>query len=603
MLRMLSLSRRIKLPILGQENILITSALPYVNNVPHLGNIIGAVLSADVFSRFCRIRGLNSLYICGTDEYGTATETKALEEGITCQELCDKFNRLHREVYEWFEIDFDHFGRTTTPQQTEIAQEIFLKLLKNGYTLTESMTQLYCEKCSRFLADRYVEGTCPKCGYDDARGDQCDGCGHLLNAHELVNPRCKLDGNRPINRDSTHIFLDLPKLQDQCEAFYQKSSTEGNWTSNGRTITSSWLNEGLKPRCITRDLKWGTPVPYPGMEEKVFYVWYDAPIGYPSITANYTPEWERWWKNPEEVKLYQFMGKDNVPFHSVIFPSCLLGTGDSWTLLHHLSTTEYLNYEDTKFSKSRNIGVFGDNAKLTGVPPSVWRYYLISSRPETNDSIFTWKEMIAKCNNELLANVGNFCNRVIRFADSVKYSSVVPVYTADEEPEQQLLADVNQLVAQYVDALRQVKIRAALRIAMEVSARGNQYLQDQRLDNTLFNEHRARCDTVVAVALNLVYLLGSLFYPFMPSTSECLWRQLNAPARLLTDTWTLDLLPGHRIGEPEYLFQRIDPKQEVVWKAQYGGGSGDSAKLTSAKKAKGKRKPQPPKPEQPQPSA
>ncbi|KAI9591155.1 tRNA synthetases class I (M)-domain-containing protein [Syncephalis fuscata] len=542
---------QIKLPIPGQENVLITSALPYVNNVPHLGNIIGAVLSADVYSRFCRIRGINSLYICGTDEYGTATETKALEEGVTCQELCDKFHKLHSDVYKWFEIDFDYFGRTTTPQQTVIAQDIFKGLVKNEYTLIESMTQLYCEQCHRFLADRYVEGTCPKCGYDDARGDQCDGCGQLLNAHELIKPRCKLDGNAPVTRDSKHIFVDLPKLQPACEAFFKESSIKGNWTSNGRTITASWLNEGLKPRCITRDLKWGTPVPYEGMEDKVFYVWYDAPIGYPSITANYTPDWEKWWKNPDEVKLYQFMGKDNVPFHTVIFPSCLMGTNDPWTLLHHLSTTEYLNYEDTKFSKSRNIGVFGDNAQETGVPPSVWRYYLLSSRPETNDSIFTWKEMIAKNNNELLANVGNFCNRVIRFLDSPKYNSVLPAISIESDVEQEkMVADIQALVGQYIDALKQVKIRAALRIAMEVSARGNQYLQDQRLDNALYADQRTRCDTVVGVAANLVYLLASLFFPFMPSTSEAIWRQLNAPPRQLADQWTMDLLPGHRIGEP-----------------------------------------------------
>jgi methionyl-tRNA synthetase len=465
-----------------------------------------------------------------------------------------------------------------------IAQDIFHKLVANGYTFTDTVMQLYCEKCNRFLADRYVEGICPKCGFDDARGDQCDGCGQLLNANELVRPRCKLDGNQPVSRESKHIFLDLPKLQAKCEAFVKRSSVEGNWTSNSRTITNAWLNEGLKPRCITRDLKWGIPVPYPGMEGKVFYVWYDAPIGYPSITANYTPEWERWWKNPDQVKLYQFMGKDNVAFHTVIFPSCLMGTGENWTLLHHLSTTEYLNYEDTKFSKSRNIGVFGNNAKDTGVPTSVWRYYLISSRPEHSDSAFTWKEMIAKTNNELLANLGNFCNRVIRFLDSAKYNSLVPNFNTNEAPEQQLVTDVQQMLAQYIDALRQVKIRAALRIAMEVSGRGNQYLQEQRIDNTLYNEQRARCDTVVGVALNLVYLLATLFYPFMPSTSECLWRQLNAPPRQLADTWTLDLLPGHRIGVPEYLFQRIDPKQEEVWKAKYGGGAGINK--TSAKKAK-----------------
>ena len=252
------------------------------------------------------------------------------------------------------------------------------------------MTQLYCEKHSSFLADRFVEGTCPHCSYADARGDQCDKCGKLLNATELINPRCKLDGASPILRDSKHIFINLTEAQPKLEEWFEKTSKTGHWSANSLAITAGWLKEGLKPRCITRDLKWGTKVPKVGYENKVFYVWFDAPIGYPSITANYTADWELWWKNPENVKLYQFMGKDNVPFHTVIFPSTLMGTSDKWTLLHHLSTTEYLQYEDDKFSKSRGVGVFGNNVMESGIPVEVWRYYLLSIRPETNDSHFTW---------------------------------------------------------------------------------------------------------------------------------------------------------------------------------------------------------------------
>jgi methionyl-tRNA synthetase len=323
---------------------LITSALPYVNNVPHLGNIIGCVLSADVYARYCRLRGYNTLYICGTDEYGTATETKALEEGVSCKELCDKYSRLHAEIYEWFQISFDHFGRTSTPQQTAIAQDIFLKLKEHEKIKEESVDQWYCEKCSRFLADRYVEGGCPLCGYEDARGDQCDSCQKLLNAIDLKNPRCKLDGNRPIVKRSKHLFIKLPEIEGDCASFVEKSSIEGKWTPNSISVTQAWLKEGLRNRCITRDLKWGTPVPMDGFEEKVFYVWFDAPIGYLSITANYTSEWEKWWKNPENVKLYQFMGKDNIPFHTVIFPCSLIGTREKYTMLHHLSTTGTLKY-------------------------------------------------------------------------------------------------------------------------------------------------------------------------------------------------------------------------------------------------------------------
>lgn len=301
------------LPKQNEPNILVTSALPYVNNVPHLGNIIGSTLSADVYARYSRSRNRNTLYICGTDEYGTATETKALEDGVSPQQLCDKYHALHAQVYKWFQIGFDHFGRTTTPAQTEICQDVFLKLLKNGYMEKRTMTQLFCERCERFLADRYVEGICPRCGYEDARGDQCDKCGQLLDAIELLEPRCKVCSTRPVPRESPHIFIRMDNLQPRVEEWARKQAVTGGWSSNGRTITESWFKEGLRPFSLTRDLKWGVKVPkVEGTEDvadKVFYVWFDAPIGYPSITANYTPDWQQWWKNPDNVKLYQFMGK------------------------------------------------------------------------------------------------------------------------------------------------------------------------------------------------------------------------------------------------------------------------------------------------------
>ncbi|ORE02919.1 methionyl-tRNA synthetase [Rhizopus microsporus var. microsporus] len=560
------------LPKEGARNIMITSALPYVNNVPHLGNIIGSTLSADVFARYCRARGYNTAYFCGTDEYGTATETKALEEGVSCKELCDKYNAIHTEVYKWFDLSFDLFGRTTTDRQTEIVQDMFKKNYANGNVVKESMTQLYCEQCHRFLADRYVEGICPLCQYNDARGDQCDACGKLLNATELVEPRCKLDGNRPILKESNHLFLDLTKLQPAIEETFKQSSTEGGWSANGIHITESWLKEGLKPRCITRDLKWGVPVPLEGYEDKVFYVWFDAPIGYPSITANYTDEWEKWWKNPEQVKLYQFMGKDNVPFHSVIFPGVQIGTGEKWTKVNHISTCEYLNYEGGKFSKSRNVGVFGNNAKETGIPPSVWRYYLLSVRPESSDSMFTWSEFITKNNSELLNNFGNFVNRAIRFIFA-KYDGVIPKADFNGQLETDLFKDVNALLKQFVEQMEAVKLRAALGTVMALSARGNQYLQEANLSNALFDESRPKCDAVVASAANLIYLLSALVSPFMPATSDSMCRQLNAPARNIPDQFTLDILPGHVLGGAEYLFTRIDEKMEQVWKSKYGTGA------------------------------
>ncbi|KAI9850091.1 MAG: putative methionine--tRNA ligase, cytoplasmic protein rar1 [Thelocarpon superellum] len=579
------------LPQKGRRNVLITSALPYVNNVPHLGNIVGSVLSADVFARFCRLRGHPTLYVCGTDEYGTATETKALEDGVTPKELCDKYHALHAQVYHWFEIGFDIFGRTTTQQQTAIAQDIFLKLNANGYLEEKETTQPYCEKHSAFLADRFVEGQCPRCQYDDARGDQCDRCGHLLDPFDLINPRCKIDGATPVPRQTKHVHLLLDKLQPAIEKWSSQSSEEGAWSKNGRIITESWLKEGLKDRGITRDLKWGTPVPLPGYENKVLYVWFDACIGYVSITANYTNEWEKWWRDPENVKLYQFLGKDNVPFHTVIFPGSQIGTGDQWTMLNHLSTTEYLNYENGKFSKSRGIGVFGNTAQETGIPPSVWRYYLLSSRPETSDTQFEWRSFIAKNNSELLANLGNFVNRLIKYVNA-NYSSIVPHYTAqiDDVTFDDFKTDVDMLLKAYVEDLEAVRLRSGLEKAMALSARGNLFLQENRLDNALLASQPERAAAVVGLGLNLIHLLASLFHPYMPSTGSSITTQLATTLLNIPDAWetsTLALKPGHTIGKASYLFKRIDDKKEEEWRNMFGGTQADRQKkdAEAAKKA------------------
>ncbi|KAL4401185.1 methionine--tRNA ligase mes1 [Malassezia pachydermatis] len=594
------------LPMENEKNVLVTSALPYVNNVPHLGNIIGSTLSADVFARYSRSQNRNTLYICGTDEYGTATETKALEDNVTPQALCDKYHALHAEVYEWFQIGFDHFGRTTTPRQTEIAQDIFLKLHKNGYFEEHSMRQLYCTHCQRFLADRYVNGICPKCGYDDARGDQCDKCGQLLDAIDLIEPKCKLCNNTPEERESKHMFLRIDALQPKTEAWAEKASKEGKWSSNGLLITESWFKEGLRPFSVSRDLKWGVPVPLPGYEDKVLYVWFDAPIGYPSITANYTEAWERWWKNPENVQLYQFMGKDNVRFHTVIFPSCLIGTGENWTMLHHINTTEYLQYEGGKFSKSRNIGVFGDKAKDIGVSPSVWRYYLLSTRPETSDSQFVWHDFVTRNNSELLKNLGNFVNRIMTFMK--KYDQRLPAMpqglrpgtegplstTGDGTPFSELVAkfvaDVNAILAKYVNFMEVGKLRAGLNTMMELSARGNLLLSDAGLDNALFTNYREQCDTVILLGTNLIWVLTALVYPFMPLTSDQMLVQLNAPPRALPkdNAFALDLLPGHMVGKAAHLFKNIDEKQAQAWKAQFGGDSSKDPEPTVSKKAAAK---------------
>ncbi|XP_059432242.1 probable methionine--tRNA ligase [Corylus avellana] len=584
-----------KLPIQGKRNILITSALPYVNNVPHLGNIIGCVLSADVFARYCRLRGYNAIYICGTDEYGTATETKALEENCTPQEICDKYHAIHKEVYNWFNISFDKFGRTSTPQQTDICQAIFKKLMEDNWLSESMIQQFYCETCSRFLADRLVEGTCPfpNCNYDSARGDQCDKCCQLLNPTELKDPRCKVCCKTPQIRDTDHLFLELPMLKDKLEEYINNMSVAGSWSQNAIQTTYAWLKGGLKPRCITRDLKWGVPVPHEKFKDKVFYVWYDAPIGYVSITSCYTPDWEKWWKNPENVELYQFMGKDNVPFHTVMFPSTLIGTGENWTLMKSISVTEYLNYEAGKFSKSRGIGVFGNDVKDTNIPPEVWRYYLLTNRPEVSDTLFTWADLQAKLNTELLNNLGNFINRVLSFIakpPGLGYGSIIPDAPGVESHllTKSLAEKIGDYVEQYVEAMEKVKLKQALKIGMSISSEGNAYLQESQFWK-LYKENQASCSAVMRTSVGLVYLLACLLEPFMPSFSLKVLNQLNLPPETLLslsdETGDLErarkpweILPaGHKIGTPEPLFRELKDEDVAFFRMKFSGSQAERA--------------------------
>ncbi|XP_035242728.1 methionine--tRNA ligase, cytoplasmic [Anguilla anguilla] len=565
------------LPQDGKRNILLTSALPYVNNVPHLGNIIGCVLSADVFARYGRLRGWNVLFVCGTDEYGTATENKAREEGLTPQQICDKYHAVHTAIYRWFHIDFDYFGRTTTPHQTEIAQDIFWRLHERGFLLEDTVEQLRCEGCQRFLADRFVEGVCPHCRYAEARGDQCDKCGRLINAVELKDPQCKVCRQTPVIQSSKHLFLDLPKLEGQLEEWLERSFSSGDWTANARQITRSWIRDGLKPRCITRDLQWGTPVPHPDFSEKVFYVWFDAPIGYLSITANYTSQWEKWWKNPDQVELYNFMAKDNVPFHSVVFPCSLLGAQDNYTLVNHLIATEYLNYEDTKFSKSRGVGVFGDMAKDTGIPADVWRFYLLYLRPEGQDSAFSWADMALKNNSELLNNLGNFINRAGMFVTRFFEGSVPQMELLQEDLK--LLAQVGWELRQYIQLLDKVRIRDALKCILNISRHGNQYIQVNEPWKKIKggDQERQRAGTVTGVAVNVACLLSALLHPYMPTVGAAIRDQLRAPPTCMeaalqgAGSFVCVLPAGHRIGTVSPLFQKLEADQIEALKKRFGG--------------------------------
>lgn len=578
------------LPSESGKNILITSALPYVNNVPHLGNIIGCVLSADVFSRYCRQKGWRCLYICGTDEYGTATEARALQEGLTPREICDKYHKIHKSIYEWFNVDFDHFGRTTTEHQTELTQGIFLKLYENGFTVTDTIDQLHCESCKRFLADRFVHGECPYCHYEDARGDQCDSCQKLINAVELIKPKCQICGGSPVVKPSTQIFLKLDQLSGEVEEYINKvlSKPDNHWSPSAISIARSWIKGGLEKRGITRDLKWGVPVPIPEFADKVFYVWFDAPVGYLSITKELLgDDWKLWWKNPKNVELYNFVGKDNVAFHSVMFPASLIGTRDNYTLVNHLCATEYLNYENTKFSKSRGTGVFGDTARDAGIDPDIWRFYLLYMRPEAQDTSFSWDDFALKVNSELLNNLGNFVNRGLSFLVS-SFGSIVPEMEFNDI-EDELLSGIASDLKEYDSLLSSVKLRDGIGKILMLSRRGNLYMQTMQPWVLIKGdpEQRKRAGTVIGVACNISYLIAVMLHPYMPAVSAEIREQCGLPRLPLLPSSPLIFLPsGHKIGKPKPLFVKMEKSFVEEMKKKYGGSS---EKTTNNEKEKMKK--------------
>ena len=339
-----------------------------------------------MFARYCRLAGYETLYVCGTDEYGTATETRALEEGITPRELCDRYHAIHTDIYRWFDISFDHFGRTSVPVHTEITQHIFTKLHENGY-ITERVLQPALLREGPEVPRRQVRaGHLPPLRLPRRPRRPVRAVREAARSLGADRPRCSVCGPGPVIRETKHLFIDLMTILPKLRNWIESAAEKGFWARNAVQMTYAWMRDGLKERCITRDLKWGIPVPLDGYRDKVFYVWFDAPIGYISITAEHTPEWKSWWYAPKDVKLFQFIGKDNIPFHTVIFPSSLLGTGEAWTTLYHMSSTEYLNYEGGKFSKSKGVGVFGTDARDTGIPADVWRFYMYYNRPEKSDA-------------------------------------------------------------------------------------------------------------------------------------------------------------------------------------------------------------------------
>ena len=590
---------------------LITSALPYVNNIPHLGNLI-QMLSGDVFARFCRSRGYDTLYICGTDEYGTATETKAIEVNKTPRELCDYYYGEHTKIYDWFHINFDKFGRTSNDECTEITQALFNDLDKNGYIKEHANKQLFCPHCNMFLADRYVHGTCPKCGSEKARGDQCDDCGSLLDPTELKEPKCATCGSTPEVRETKHLYIDLPSISKKLDGWMNEVSVKGKWSDNAINITKAWIRDGLNERAITRDLKWGIPVPKAGYEDKVFYVWFNAPIGYMSITKQLANElvkagkqsfdWKSWWlpeeseegKSKAAVDLFQFIGKDNIPFHTVIFPCTLLGSSHNWTKLYHMSSTEYLNYESGKFSKSRGVGVFGTDAIETGIKADAWRFYIFYNRPEKQDYQFTWKEFREKYNGELLGNLGNLVNRTLLFVNKY-YEGIIPDAPVDEE----LWAKVRELEAKITENLEWANLRDAFHQIFEISDIANKAFQDGEPWKTRSENPEAAAKLIH----NLCYVIKDLMimaHPFIPQFAETilsyLGKQISEPCfgeepvagglnwSDLGKTEGLD-----KVGETAVFFTPLDQKTADAFREKFSGSQQERKDKSEGKQKKEKK--------------
>ena len=586
---------------------LITSALPYVNNVPHLGNLL-QVLSADVFARFCRSRGYDTLYICGTDEYGTATETKALEENKKPRELCNYYHAIHKDIYDWFGINFDYFGRTSTPQQTEIVQSLFNQLDARGFIKENTIEQLYCPECERFLADRYVHGVCPHCGYEDARGDQCEKCGKLLEPTELKAPRCSTCGATPELKSTKHLYIDLPGIQKEYAEWMKTASVNGKWAKNAIQMTEAWIRDGLHERAITRDLKWGIPVPKEGFEDKVFYVWFDAPIGYISITKALADklakeeskeafDWKTWWlpsESSEEkakipVDLFQFIGKDNIPFHTVIFPSTLIGSGKNWTKLHHMSSTEYLNYENGKFSKSKGIGVFGTDARESGIPADAWRFYAFYNRPEKSDFQFMWKDFQEKMNSELIGNLGNLVNRTTTFI-SKYYDGVIPSFKKDEE----LWAKITAGEQKVTELLEWSELKDAFHEIFAISSIANKAFQDGEPWKTRNTDPEAAANLIG----NLAYIIKDLMimvHPYLPHYAEKVLSffgktgvtgKIGKPNKEGALTWAdLGKLEGlDKLYKSEIIFKTMDNPTTEAYRERYSGKQADRLNQESTAK-------------------
>tara|TARA_R110001599_G_scaffold25926_1_gene91840 strand:+ start:163 stop:1902 length:1740 start_codon:yes stop_codon:yes gene_type:complete len=573
------------------RRILITSALPYINGIKHLGNLAGSMLPADVYARVMRLQGHDVTYICATDEHGTPAELAAQAMQIPVQKYCDEQYAIQRKAGEGFNLSFDWFGRSSRPANHALTQHFAQALEAQGLIEERTSKQVYSVDDGRFLPDRYVEGTCPHCGFEKARGDQCDNCGRLLDPVDLIAPYSSVSGSKNIEiRDTNHLYLLQEKSQD---AIRQWVNTKGaNWPSLAVSIANKWLDEGLIARAITRDLSWGVKVVgadgtvRPGYEDKVFYVWFDAPIGYIAATQEWAEatgnDWEALWrtdKGADETEYVQFMGKDNVAFHTVSFPVSLLGSGEPWKTVDKLKAFNWVTWYGGKFSTSNKRGVFMDQA-LDLLPADYWRWYLIANSPEGSDAAFTWEGFQAAVNSDLANVLGNFVNRITKYAAS-KFDGKVPETGEPGEAEAWMVAELAERLPRLIGYYEDMEFRKAAAETRAIWAAGNEYLTKAEP----WVKYKSDVDAAavgVRAGLNLAALFGILALPIIPETGEKILDALGIPEANRTMKFgagadyaaLLDAMPrGHAITPPDVLFQKIEDEQVAAWTEQFGGGN------------------------------
>ena len=565
------------------SKVLITSALPYINGVPHLGHMVGCLLPSDIYARYMRMMGNEVLYICGNDEHGTASEVGALKENMPVQEYCDKYHERHKQTYADFDLSFDYFGRTSSEQNKEMTYHIFSQLDQNGFIAEKTMKQVYSVDDKMFLADRYITGTCPHCGYEKARGDQCENCTKVLEPTDLINPRSTISGSTNLEvRETKHLFLNLPKIEEKLVEWLK--TKEAFWPDVAYSIAKKWVKEGLQPRCITRDLKWGFTVNKPGFEDKVFYVWFDAPIGYIGITKQWSDEkpternWKDWWLDARDVRYVQFMGKDNVPYHSITFPATLLGTGENWTQVDYLKGFSYLTFEGGKFSKSEHRGIFAEDA-VKEFPVDYWRYWLMANAPEGSDSSFTFESFVNTVNKDLNGVLGNFAQRVMKMTAS-KLGSFVPEKTAWQSEDLALIKVLQTRVDDYIKYMDALEFRKALNELRAIWVEGNNYISSTE-PWSVIKEDEKRAATILNLCLNLVRIYAILSAPIIPQTSA----KMMAKFGLKTEDMPLlkdfdvareieNLVAGTAFETGDALFERITPEKMTELQQKYGGNHG-----------------------------